>query len=139
MQIEREDLPNRQVKLTVTPDDERVQKEMKAAAKRISKRYDIQGFRRGKAPYRIIAQYFGEEAILEEALDTLSQSVYREALEAEEVEPFMMGALVDVATDPLVLTYRIPLRPDVDLGDYRSVRVPYEAPEVTEEMVESEL
>lgn len=139
MNIEKEILDSREAVIKVTLDDQQWQRALKDAARRISKQANIPGFRKGKAPYRIIQQYFGDGVIIEEALDPLTQETYRKVLEEEDIEPYAMGALTNVDFEPTVFTYRIPLPPVIELGDYRSVRIPYEEEEVTDEDVEKVL
>ena len=137
--VETEILENRQARLTVTVEPERLDHEMKAAARRIAKQVNIPGFRRGKAPYHVVERHYGWETILEEALDPLGQAVYVEALEESGLEPYAPGVLSDFQRDPLVLTFTVPLMPEVDLGDYRAVRIPFEVEEVTEADVDEVL
>lgn len=139
VKVETEILEDRQARLIATVEQERVEQEMRAAARRIAKNVNIPGFRKGKAPYQIITQYYGEAAILEEALEELGQSVYRDALEQSGIEPYAPGSLDDFQQDPFTLTYTVPLIPEVELGDYRSIRIPHEAPEVTDEDVDRAL
>lgn len=135
-QVQTEFLEDRQAKLTVTVAPDRVDREMQAAARRIAKKLNIPGFRKGKAPYHIIVRYVGEGAILEEALDPLGQAVYGEALDEAGIDPYTSGALTDMTREPFTMTFTIPLQPEIDLGNYRDVRVPYEETPVTEEDVE---
>ncbi len=139
LNIETELLDDRQAKLVVVVEPERVQREMQAAARRLSKRLNIPGFRKGKAPMHVVSRYLGEGALLEEALDPLGQEVYSEALEESGLEPYAPGSLSDLKTDPLSMTFIVPLQPEIELGNYRDVRVPYEAPKVTEEDVQRTL
>ena len=135
MKVETEFLEDRQAKLVVTIDQERVDKAMKDAARRISRQVNIPGFRKGKAPYSIIVSHFGEGAVMEEALDPLGQDVYKAALEESELEPYAPGVLSDMQLEPMVMTFTVPLQPEVDLGDYRSIRIPYEPQAVTDDDV----
>ncbi len=138
MKVETQDLENRQVKLTVEVPDDRLHEAMRSAARRMSKQTRIPGFRPGKAPYEILLQRLGEEAIFEEALESLGQDLYRQALESTALEPFAPGSLDEVVSrTPLVLRYTVPLSPKVDLGGYREVRLPYKPPAVTDEAVEA--
>lgn len=138
MKVETQDLQDRQVQLTVEVPSERLLGAMHRAARQLGSKTRIPGFRPGKAPYEILLGRFGEEAVFEEALEGLGQEVYREALESAAVEPFSPGSLDEVVSrDPLILRYTVPLPPEVDLGDYRSLRLPYQAPEVTDEALES--
>lgn len=140
MKIERQDLENRQVELQVEVASDQLQTAMHSAARRLSRGTKIPGFRPGKAPYEVIVGKFGEDVVFEEALDSLGQEIYRDALEESEIDPYAPGALEEVIReDPLKLRYTVPLAPDVDLGAYRDIRIPFEDTEVTDEAFEDAL
>ena len=140
MKIETQDLENRQVEMKVEVPTEQLEKAMRGAARRLSKQTKIPGFRPGKAPYKIIVGKFGEDVVFEEALDTLGQEVYRSGLEQSELEPYAPGMLEEIESrDPLTLRYVVPLAPEIDLGQYRALRVPFEEAEVTDEALEEAL
>jgi len=104
-----------------------------SAARRLARRINVPGFRKGKAPYSVILQHIGDETITENAIEELGQQVYKEALEQTELEPFAPGNLVDVTLeDTPILTFKVPLSPKVDLGDYKSVRVSYDTVEISD-------
>ncbi|MFQ3568222.1 MAG: trigger factor [Aggregatilineales bacterium] len=137
MNIHVERLEDHTARLTVEVDHEKLDHAKQKAARQLSKRVNVPGFRKGKAPYRVILNYFGEGAILEDAVELLSNDVYREALVQSEVEPYGPGSLADFQLDPMpTLTFVVPLQPIVELNDYRSVRIPYEAPEIKDEAVD---
>ncbi len=137
--VEKELLDDCQAKLTVTVEPERVQIEKKKAARKIAGKVNIPGFRKGKAPYHIIVQHFGEGAIYEEMLEPLGQAVYQEALDQAEIDPYAPGSLENVEFEPMVLEFLVPLPPEIDLGDYREVRVDFEAEEVEDSDVDDTL
>src|SRR5690554_3184968 len=139
LKVETEILENRQARIIATVEPERVQQELRNAARRIAKKVNIPGFRKGKAPYHIIAQFVGEDHIFEEALDDLGQAVYLEALKESGVEPYSSGTLENIEREPFTMTFIVPLVPEIELGDYRSIRVDYEEPEVPEEEIERTL
>ena len=140
MKIERQDLDNRQVELQIEVASDQLQTAMHSAARRLSRGTKIPGFRPGKAPYEVIVGKFGEDIVFEEALDSLGQEIYRDALEESEIEPYAPGALEEVIReDPLKLRYTVPLAPDVDLGEFRDIRIPFEGAEVTDEAFEEAL
>lgn len=139
MKVTTEPRENRQLALTIEVDPERVEKALAKAAKKISREANIPGFRKGKAPRQIIEQMFGKETVLNEALDELGQQVYAEALEQEGIEPYGPGSMEDMQSDPLILNMLVPLPPEVDAGDYRDLREPFEAPPVNEEDVEHQI
>jgi trigger factor len=138
LKIETQELEDRQVELTVEVPEDRVQAAKRSSAKRLSKDARIPGFRPGKAPYEVILSKYGEEVIFEEALEILGQEAYRESLDDAELDPYAPGSLEEIVSrDPLVLRFTVPLVPEVELGDYREIRIPYEESEVTDEAVES--
>ena len=108
-----------------------------AAARKLAGRVNIPGFRKGKAPYNVVLQHLGEDRILENAVEDLGQRVYKDALEQTELNPFAPGNLVDASLEKTpTFTFKVPLSPSIDLGDYRSVRVQYEPVEIADEAIE---
>jgi len=138
LKIKTEDIGNRQLRLTIEAED-RAPQAMKAAARQIAKQTDFPGFRKGKAPYGLVLERYGEETIRREAADLVAQAVYKEALEQEDIDPFSSGVLKDVELSPLTLIFTIPLRPVVDLSDYRALRIKFSKPRIKKEEVEMAL
>lgn len=139
MKVTTEPRDNRQVALTIEVEPERVEAALNKAAKSIAGKANIPGFRKGKAPRSVIEQMFGKGALLEEAIDDLGQQVYKEALDQESIEPYGPGQLENVQNDPFVLKMVVPLPPTMELGDYRSLRVPFETPEVEDHEIDHQL
>jgi trigger factor len=140
LKIETQPLEDHQVKLVVEVEPEPFEKAKRRAASRLSRRTKIPGFRPGKAPYQIVQRHIGEEVILEESLDILLKDLYPKIIEEAEIEPHGPGKLENVVSvDPLKLEFVVPLASEVELGDYRSIRFPYEPEETTEQDVEDVL
>jgi trigger factor len=139
LKIETQPEENRTLTLTVEVEDERVQPALRAAARRISKDYRIPGFRPGKAPYEVVVRHYGETALYQAAIEDLSQKVYQDVLEQEKIEPIGPGEMDIVELKPMKLKFVVPLRPEVELGDYGSLRVEFSPPAVDDEAVEHEL
>ena len=136
LKIETQTNDDRTLKMTVEVPDERIKPALQSAARQLSKRYPIPGFRPGKAPYEHVLRQFGERALYDVAMDDLGQKVYEEALDQEKIEAYGPGALEDMQLKPLVLKFTVPLKPEVDMGDYHALRVPYEAPTVADDEVQ---
>ena len=136
LKIETHTHEDRTMHLTVEVPDERVRPALQTAARQLSKRYPVAGFRPGKAPYEHVVRQFGERALYEAAIDDLGQKVYAEALDQEHIEAYGPGSLEDMQLKPLVLKFAVPLKPEVEMGDYRALRHPYEAPAVTDEEIQ---
>ncbi len=139
MKVTTEPRDNRQMGLTIEVESERVEAALAKASKRLQQKYKIPGFRPGKAPRNVVEQMLGKQALYDEAIDELGQEVYKEALDQHNIDPFGPGSMEDMQLDPLVLKMLVPLAPEVKLGDYKSVRVPYEEPKVDEHDVEHQL
>jgi trigger factor len=126
--------------MTIEVADERIDQEMRKAARKIAGQVRIPGFRKGRVPFHILLQFVGREAIISEFVDELGQEVYKEALEQEGLEPFFMGSLDNVDTEEAVRFHlTIPLPPEVELGEYRGLRVEEEEAEVDEEQIQQRI
>ncbi len=123
MKITTEPAGERRLSLTIEVDEDRVERARRRTTRQISREVDIPGFRKGKAPYEVVVQRFGERVFRQELVNSLAEDVYREALEEEEITPYAPGTLEDTSFDPLTLTFTVPLTPQVDLGDYRAYRL----------------
>jgi trigger factor len=140
VKVSSERIEGAQVVMTIEIEPERLDQARERALRKLAPRAKVPGFRPGKAPANLIRQYFGEERILDEALDELVPQAYVEAVKADEsIEPIAQPRLVVETTDPLVVKATIPVRPTVELGEYRSVRVTPEPIVVDESRVDDVL
>ena len=127
MKIEKTIEENHEAKLVVEVEPEKMDTYKHRAARKLSERGKIAGFRPGKAPYEMVVRNYGEQAIIEQAIDFFIDAEYSNILKEADVEPGAAGALESIdSLEPPKLTFRVPLAPAVDLGDYLSVRMPYE-------------
>ncbi len=140
MNIQTERLEDHTARFTVEVEAERLEEAKHAAAKKLAGRVSVPGFRKGKAPYKVVLNYVGEGAILEDALEVLGNEVYKDALDESNVDPYGPGALEDFDLEPQpTFKFIVPLQPTVDLGDYRAIRKDYEAPTIEDEDVDKTL
>jgi trigger factor len=127
LKIEKQIQDDHQAKLVVEVEQEKMEESKRRAARKMAERGKIPGFRPGKAPYPVIVRYFGEQAINEKAIDELVEDIYPKILEEAAVNPAAAGSLESIENlEPPKLIFRVPLAPEVDLGDYHSIRLPYE-------------
>ncbi|HMP40627.1 MAG TPA: trigger factor [Roseiflexaceae bacterium] len=138
MKVTTEKLPRSLLALTIELEREQVEKGLDRAARRLSQKYAIPGFRKGKAPRFIVENYFGRPALLDEATDDLINRSFREALEQEKIEPIGQPALdrVQFDTEPFQFVVNIPVEPTVTLPDYRAIRAAVEIDDVNDEDLE---
>ncbi len=139
MKVTLERLPESRVQLQIEIDDERLEKSLDSAYKRLAQRNRFPGFRPGKAPRPIVERAVGREGLIREALDKLVPAAYNEAIETENVDAIGQPELEIEQLEPVKFTATVPIRPTVALNDYRSIRVDPEPVEVTGEMVDEQV
>ncbi|RPI89013.1 MAG: trigger factor [Chloroflexi bacterium] len=127
LKIEKTVEETHEARLVVEVEPEKMDIYKRRAARKISERGKIPGFRPGKAPYEMVVRNYGEQAILEQAVDNFIDAEYSNILKEADVEPGASGTLESIdSLEPPKFTFRVPLAPEVDLGDYHSIRLPYE-------------
>ncbi len=132
MNIEKQYQEDHSVKLIVEVDQEKMTTYKRRAATKIASRGNIPGFRPGKAPYDVVVRTYGEGAVTEQAVDLFIDQEYSNVLKEADVNPGAAGSLESIdSLEPPKFTFVVPLAPEVDLGDYHAIRLPYEwkAPE----------
>ncbi len=113
--------PKSTIILEIEVPADRLDRSIRDAVARLSRRTRVAGFRPGKAPRPILERVLGPNAVMEEAVDTLVQSSYRDAVLAEEILPLANADVEIVEAEegqPLRFKATIPVRPTVTLGDY---------------------
>ena len=137
MKIGTEEIADREVALTLEPEQERVEKATRRVARALAGRVKIPGFRPGKAPFQVVERAVGREYLLEEVANELASELYEEALEETGLEPYTKASVEIVSLEPMSLKVSVALVPEVDLGDYRAIRVEAEGDvAVTDEQVQ---
>lgn len=140
MNVRSEALENHRARLTVAIDAGRLEEARQRAARKIAAEVRIPGFRKGKAPYRVLASHVGEALILETAVEDLGSALYPVALGESGLEPYGPGTLEEFDQEPEpTFHYTLPLQPVVDLGDYRALRREYARPQVADSEVDDAL
>ncbi|MFC2336780.1 MAG: trigger factor [Negativicutes bacterium] len=138
MKLTKENGDNHEVVLTIEVPTEEWSKAIAAAVKRIANQVNIHGFRRGKAPRRIVEREVGLAAILDEAYEKLGPKVFNEAMDEEKLElaTYPKFERVTVEEDkPLVFKAIVTPKPEVKLGEYKGLKIERKTEEVTEEQV----
>jgi trigger factor len=116
-------MPESQVLLDISADDDEFAQAMDRAVRKVSREVNVPGFRRGKAPRHIIERLFGRELFLEEAHKEIMDKLYRQALDQESLVPVGPPQVDVVVEEPLGFRVLVPVFPTVDPGPYREVRV----------------
>ena len=142
MKVTKENGENQQVTLTIEVEAAEVGKAVERAAKSLANRVNIPGFRKGKAPRKIVERHVGKEALLNEAFDMMAPKIFQEALDEQKIEP-VSRPQIDIETleegKDLVFKATVTPRPEVTLGDYKGLNVKKEEVNVTDEQVDEQL
>ena len=96
--------------------------EVESRLKRIGRTAQDHGFRPGKAPRAGLGRMLGPGAVLDDAVEHLVQDAYRAAIEQEAILPLANAEVEIVQAEegkPVIFKATVPVRPDVQLGDYR--------------------
>jgi trigger factor len=130
------------VKLTIEAPAERVRLAFDRAARQLAKQVDVPGFRKGKAPRRVVEQRVGTAAIAQTALDEALQDFYLEALRAEELDTVARPE-VDVThfdeEHGCTLTVTVEVRPEIELSDHHGISVTHPEWQAPAEQVDAQL
>jgi len=135
MKVTKEKEENCQVWLNIEMEPAEMQTELDLAYHRLAQRADVPGFRKGKAPRAVLERHIGKDRLLEDALNNLLPRAYEKALKEQELEPIASPTIEITQTDPVIFKAAVPLRPVVELGDYKSIKLKPEPPDnITEEL-----
>lgn len=142
MKVTAEHGENQQVTLTIEVEAAELGKAVERAAKQLAGHVNIPGFRRGKAPRKIVERHVGRDALMQEAFDLIAPKAFGEALDDQKIEPVTRPD-IDIITleegKNLVFKAAVTPRPEVRLGEYKGISVPKEEAKVTDEEVEQRL
>ena len=142
MSLQVEKLENNMAKLTIEVDAAEFEKAVEKAYQKSKNKISIPGFRKGKAPRKMIEQMYGKEVFFEDAINDLIPVEYEKALDECE-EDIVSSPKVDIvqaeAGKNFIFTAEVALKPDVVLGKYMGVKVDKADLDVTEEEVDAQI
>ena len=142
MSLQVEKMEKNMAKLTIEVSAEDLDKAMQNAYQKAKGRISIPGFRKGKAPRKMIEQMYGKGIFLEDAANALIPEHYSKAVEECELEIVSQPEIAVTQAEPgkaFIFTAEVAVKPEVTLGEYKGVEVPKSETEVTDEDVEAEL
>ena len=102
----------------------------------VVKEVAIPGFRKGKTPRAVLGQYVGKEVLRKEALEELVPELCIKIIEDQKLEVVAQPQVEMLQDDPVVFKATFSLRPNVELGDYRSIRIERPSVEVGDSEVD---
>ena len=128
--------------IVVEIDKDLMEKGVNAAYLKQRKNIQLPGFRKGKAPRKMIESMYGPHVFYEDGLDEIFPEVYEESVIKQGVKAIGRPSLTDmnISEEGIVtLTLSTEVYPEVTLGDYKGIEAPKAEVNVTDEQVEAEL
>lgn len=130
------------VKLTIEIDAEEFDKSMQKAYLKNRKHINIPGFRKGKAPRKIIEQFYGEAIFYEDAANDIIISTYSDAVKETGIEPVSQPEfdIIQIGNGQnFIYSADVVVKPEVELGEYKGIEIEKVEYNVTDEDVENEI
>ena len=131
-----------QATIVVEIDKELMESGVNAAYMKARKNIAIPGFRKGKAPRRIIESMYGSHVFYEDGLEEIFPQVYEYAVVGQDVKAIGRPSLTDmqISDDNIVtITLTTETYPEVTLGEYKGLKIEKEEASVSDEQVQAEL
>lgn len=142
MKVKIEKLEKNTVQLEITVDAATLEAGIEKSYIKNVKKFDVPGFRKGKAPRKMIEKMYGASVFLEDAIEEVVPDAYVKAIKENSIEPVDNPdydlSKVESGED-LVFTAKVTVKPEVELGKYTKLDVEKEAVVVTDDEVEEDL
>jgi trigger factor len=142
MEAKMEKIEKNVVKFEIKVEAEKFQEALKRAYNKNVKNFNVPGFRKGKVPMAIVKKYYGIGVLIEDAVNFAIDASYSKVLEENNIIPVDYPK-VDVITaeegKEFVYTAEVTVYPEVELGEYKGLKVEKPSYEVTEDAVNEKL
>lgn len=142
MSYTAEKIASNKMKLTFVESAEDFAAAMQKSYLKNRGRINVPGFRKGKAPRKLIENMYGESVFYDDAFEAVAQPAYDAAVKAENLEPVDRPE-VDIqqigSGQELKFVIEVFVKPDITLGDYKGVAVERSEQPVTEEAIQSRI
>lgn len=142
MNAKIENVGSNVLKIEITVGADKFAEALKKAYKKNVKKYNIPGFRKGKAPLAIIKQHYGEGVFYEDAVNFCCDETYPEVLKENNIKPvdYPEIDIVEIQEGKdFIYTAKVTVVPEVELGEYNGLEVKKVEYPVTEEDVNNNL
>lgn len=143
MSLQVEKLEKNMAKLTIEASAEELETAIQKAYLKNKGSITLPGFRKGKAPRKMIEKMYGAGVFYEEAANNLIPEAYSKAVEEAKELEIVSQPSIDVvqieAGKPFIFTAEVALKPPVTLGEYKGLEVEVPSAEVTEEEIQAEV
>jgi len=141
MTVKMEKLEKTVVKLEIEVSPDKIEVGMAKAFKANANKFNVNGFRKGKAPRAVVEKIYGEGVLYEDALSYIIPDEYFAAVKELDIFPVEEPKydVKEIGHNKLIFTAEVTLQPDVKLGEYKGVTIEAISDEVTNEEIQKEL
>jgi len=142
MSVQVENLEKNMAKLTIEVTAEELEKAIQGAYLKQKGKINMPGFRKGKAPRKMVEKMYGVGIFYEDAANSLIPEAYSKAADGSELDIVSQPSIDVVQLEsgkPFIFTAEVALKPEVTLGEYKGLEVPKADLAVTDEEIEAEL
>ncbi len=144
MKVKVENVENKanEVKLEITVEAEKFDEAIQNVYKKNAKYFSIPGFRKGKAPFKMVEKAYGIQIFYEDAFNEIAGDVYGKALEENKIEAVSKPEIDIVQIESgkdLIFTAVVQTKPEVTLGKYKGIEIKKVEYNVSDEDIEHEL
>ena len=137
-----EKIASNKIKLTFTESAEAFEAAMQKAYLKTRGKINVPGFRKGKAPRKLIENMYGEAVFYDDAFEIIAQPAYDEAIKADSLNPVDRPE-VDIqeigSGKDLKFTIEVFVKPDITLGAYKGVEVQKTVKPISEEAIDARI
>ena len=133
---------NNELKLTFTVEASKFEESIMNVFKQSAKYFNIPGFRKGKAPYKIVERYYGANIFYEDAFNDLVPGIFDEEIKNSKLDVVSKPKIDIVQMEKgkdLIFTALVATRPVVKLGKYKGIELKKVEYKVTDEDIKDEL
>lgn len=142
MSVQVENLEKNTAKLTIEVPAEKFEEAVQHSYNKNKGKFNIPGFRKGKAPFNMIKKMYGVGVFYEDAVDEVIDASYPDAAKESGLEIVSRPSISIEEIEEgkaFVYTAVVAVKPEVTLGEYKGVEVQKTKSEVTEEDIETEI
>lgn len=142
MQVKVENVEKNVVQLEIEVDAAKFDEGLRKSFIKNANKFNIPGFRKGKAPRHMVEKFYGEQVLYEDAINEVCPVEYEQAVDENDIHPVDRPEIDIVQIGKgknLIFTAKVTVKPEVELGQYKDVEVKKAEVLVTEEDVEKEL
>jgi len=139
MKIVTQSIENSQATLQIEVETAEMDESLDRAYRQLVKKVAVPGFRKGKAPRSVLENLVGREGLQREALEDVLPRMCARAIEEQNLEVIAQPQIEVLELEPVVFKATFPLRPKVEMGDYRSIDVAPPSVDVGDEEIEAAL